>query len=283
LRTETISMLKMNHQLSFDKIEMILRFFNFNELEMLKMMQEKNINFEKNLKFIFEIPSKSVICFIENYERLICKLSYYKTTGEFVKSEILFDSGISDACVNESGTLLFLNNQEEIRKFTFNGESFESEVFHYFKGIVSSICINSDASLLCAVNDSTLLVFDLETEELIFKFEVYSSNICVTPLFSKFDPRILYFCDDHSIKIFSIPLHCELKFDVYQHLIQMIPLKFERLFDSQSYRSLCESSDGKFLYFGCKEGIFQYKLLRNEKLEMVRNLNKEMNIQFKFE
>jgi hypothetical protein len=285
-------LIEKNYKLDLEKTEKMLQFFQCNdESELFKFIEEKKIE-TKNLKFVFEIPYKSIICFC-NVLSNICELKYFNSKGEIIDNQILpsFDTIIIDGCVNESGTLIFLMDQKEIKKFSFNGKIFDCSLFHDFKGFGFSISLNVDASLLCAVNDSTVLVFDLETEMLIFKFEVYSS-ILTKPLFSQIDQRILYLCDDHSIKIFSIPLNGELKSDPYLYLIQMIILKFEGLFNKknafrfsrfQNSRTLCESSNGKNLYFGCKEGIFQFKLLRSEKLENLRNLYKLKNILFQFQ
>jgi WD40 repeat protein len=200
------------------------------------------------------------------------------------KDSFLLRDIIISACSNSDGDV-FVVTSERILKYQYSNGAFTPCVFAYigaptfFSNIGayfrSSISLNCDSSLLIHYNKS-ISIYDCESKKILFIDSFPASNgLNSEPKFSKFDPEILFYFDEFSIKVFRISKYHQGK-DLYQCLIQSIPIK-----KSNPVLGLFSSSNGKYLFVQDNEGISRFKITKENNRDVLKII-KLKDIQFQF-
>jgi hypothetical protein len=236
----------------------------------------------KGVNLFFEIQSTGWNCLMVLKNENELRIYYMLNNGDLVKFQTMelkypFSKKELVGCSNAVGNFILIAHASGLFKLKFDGEKFEQKNFQFdFYFTTKLMSINSDSTILSMTSDSTSVMIDIDSLDYLKCF-TFPIEVGFQGLFSKFDPTIFFVCDDFSLKIYLISKENK---DPPQ-LIQAIPLKNDSV-PNYSVSGLCESSDGKSLYVGSPNGIWQFKILNQYKLEGIQKMEKLKNVSFIF-
>eukprot|EP01080_Neovahlkampfia_damariscottae_P002734 gene2734-3929_t len=228
----------------------------------------------------FRIASIGQYCYVEYSHRLMV-FKFFNENGEKIKDQIMKKEmnvyggkGISTL----EGNQYFLVDRKKICEFKFDGEQFILVKIHetFELDFVTSVAINSNCSLLALNCGKYLIILDMNQGFRIIFNENFESNNKICLIFMKNDPSKLVISDDYFVKVFDVSKN---KNSLNDCLIQVIPLKIH----GEISRCICESQDGKYIYVGSTEGIFQFKTQNILNMKRLMDLSKQIDTFFSFE
>jgi hypothetical protein len=220
----------------------------------------------KGLTLFFEIKSNGWIGLVTVNGDTELIIYYMLKNGDLIKTQtILLDNPITPeltGCSNYEGNFVIIALPTKLLKLKFDGEKFDLKMVELkFIFNANLISMNSNSTVLSLINESKLLILNLNSLDSL-KCITFPNEVGFQGVFSKFDPKIFFACDDFCLKIYSVSNSDN---QVPLQLIQIIPLEHDTI-PNYSVCGLYESLDGKYLYLGSSKGISQFKILSQNKL-----------------
>eukprot|EP01080_Neovahlkampfia_damariscottae_P012604 gene12604-6424_t len=220
--------------------------------------------------------STNKIVFIQNFD----------FNGKLSSSQELQDYFYYNSIAsNVDGNLVIFSNDTCIYKLIWNkiNQNFNVKFLAEIENPCLSLDINKNSTLLISANDRDLTIYDIETgSELYFFTSPLLNSVQHFPIFSKHHENLILLFDFFSFKIFHIDENSRPEGnDLNDFLVQVIPIPVS-LIENRN-RMICESSDGKSIFLGNLQGIWQFKILKTSiHANLIDNFDRFQDVDFKF-